>query len=329
MKGNKASTWEDLIDHRKLPYMATIRNIRNMIRAGISEKHHKLVLRKIADEGAVRSSKQSSFRFFSAYDVLKDLDDEYDRRKEEEEDEEKKKGSNSVATTMGSGHGGGKGSGRGGSRGNRGGGGKGGGDKGGRGGGGRGGRGGRNERGGISNRGKETKSVTPLLYTKEIVARYRKSLDEAVRIATTFNTKLIQGRTVVFLDLGGGNVGMLPRSAKGLGKSVRSPDELAYLLALQASVACEDCRIIGYGSAGKTINLSFDQKDTILGAVAGLGEIKAQLNSSEMSSELPELGHFIHDREHVDNMLVFSMDPLKEGKVRDFVHHYQIFINCT
>jgi telomerase protein component 1 len=31
-KGNKASTWESLIDHKKLPFMAMLRNIRNLIR---------------------------------------------------------------------------------------------------------------------------------------------------------------------------------------------------------------------------------------------------------------------------------------------------------
>ena len=31
LKGNKASVWEMLIDEKKLPYMATVRNIRNLI----------------------------------------------------------------------------------------------------------------------------------------------------------------------------------------------------------------------------------------------------------------------------------------------------------
>jgi telomerase protein component 1 len=34
-KGNKASTWEELIEHKKLPFMAMLRNIRNLIFAGI------------------------------------------------------------------------------------------------------------------------------------------------------------------------------------------------------------------------------------------------------------------------------------------------------
>jgi len=38
------------VDHRKLPFMAMLRNIRNMIKAGISEKHHSWILQKLSDE---------------------------------------------------------------------------------------------------------------------------------------------------------------------------------------------------------------------------------------------------------------------------------------
>ncbi len=47
MKGNKASVWEQLIDNKKLPYMAMLRNLRNMIKCGISEKHHQWVIKKL------------------------------------------------------------------------------------------------------------------------------------------------------------------------------------------------------------------------------------------------------------------------------------------
>jgi telomerase protein component 1 len=37
-------------DKRKLPFMAMLRNLRNMINAGISKKHHGWVLKKLSDE---------------------------------------------------------------------------------------------------------------------------------------------------------------------------------------------------------------------------------------------------------------------------------------
>ena len=49
-RGNKAAVWEELLDHNKLPFMAMLRNLRNLIKAGISEQHHKKVVRKLMDE---------------------------------------------------------------------------------------------------------------------------------------------------------------------------------------------------------------------------------------------------------------------------------------
>ena len=48
-------------------YMAILRNLRNIIEAGVDEKHMDKVLRAIADPVAVRKSKQLPFRFLSAY----------------------------------------------------------------------------------------------------------------------------------------------------------------------------------------------------------------------------------------------------------------------
>ena len=74
LRGNKAPVWEQLIDHKKLPFMAMLRNIRNLIIAGVSKTHHKWVIDKLSDERAVINSRQFPFRFFSAYEVLNELE---------------------------------------------------------------------------------------------------------------------------------------------------------------------------------------------------------------------------------------------------------------
>lgn len=51
-------------------YMAILRNLRNIIEAGVDEKHMDKVLRAIADPVAVRKSKQLPFRYLSAYKSL-------------------------------------------------------------------------------------------------------------------------------------------------------------------------------------------------------------------------------------------------------------------
>lgn len=53
-------------------YMAIIRNIRNIIEAGVDEKHMSKVLRAISNPEAVRKSKQLPFRFLSAYNAVGD-----------------------------------------------------------------------------------------------------------------------------------------------------------------------------------------------------------------------------------------------------------------
>lgn len=70
-RGNKAEVWEELIDSRKVGYMATLRNLRNILDADVGESHIQKVADYISSEGAVRKSKQLPFRFLSAYREIK------------------------------------------------------------------------------------------------------------------------------------------------------------------------------------------------------------------------------------------------------------------
>lgn len=70
-----------ITDNKKLPFMAMLRNIRNMLKTGISEQHHQKILGKLTDEGAVVHSKQFPFRFFSAFQILDDLEEDYNKHR--------------------------------------------------------------------------------------------------------------------------------------------------------------------------------------------------------------------------------------------------------
>ncbi|KAM9469250.1 telomerase protein component 1-like isoform 2-T2 [Clarias gariepinus] len=72
-KGNSATTWEKLIDNNSLPFMAMLRNLRNMITKGISLKHHEMILKRLSSKSAVIQSRQFPFRFLSAYKVIMEL----------------------------------------------------------------------------------------------------------------------------------------------------------------------------------------------------------------------------------------------------------------
>ncbi|XP_030220277.1 telomerase protein component 1 [Gadus morhua] len=72
-QGNKAATWEQLIDSKALPFMAMLRNLRNMITQGISEQHHQQILDRLTNKNAVVQSRQFPLRFLSAYKVIVEL----------------------------------------------------------------------------------------------------------------------------------------------------------------------------------------------------------------------------------------------------------------
>ena len=69
--GNNKETWEKLVDSGKLPYMATLRNLRSIINA--KPDNIEKVWYKIEDPEAVKRSKQLPFRFLSAYEQIQGI----------------------------------------------------------------------------------------------------------------------------------------------------------------------------------------------------------------------------------------------------------------
>jgi len=62
--------WEELIDSGKLGYMALLRNLRNIMQAGISHEHFQKVCVRLADPDEVTKAKQFPFRYLAAYREL-------------------------------------------------------------------------------------------------------------------------------------------------------------------------------------------------------------------------------------------------------------------
>ncbi|MFY9309135.1 MAG: TROVE domain-containing protein [Bacteroidia bacterium] len=69
--------WEELIDSNKIGYMATLRNLRNIIDAKVSAAHVKKVCDYLSNDVAVSNSKQLPFRFLAAYREVKVLQSEF------------------------------------------------------------------------------------------------------------------------------------------------------------------------------------------------------------------------------------------------------------
>ncbi|XP_069796907.1 telomerase protein component 1 isoform X3 [Narcine bancroftii] len=73
LHGNSARCWERLIDNQKLPFMAALRNLRNMISRGLSARHHRKLLAQFSDERCIVHSRQFPFRFLTALRVVSKL----------------------------------------------------------------------------------------------------------------------------------------------------------------------------------------------------------------------------------------------------------------
>lgn len=66
-QGNTKEAWEELIDKKGLPFMAMLRNLRNLLTASISEKHHDIILKRLRNEQEVSRSMQLPHRFLTAF----------------------------------------------------------------------------------------------------------------------------------------------------------------------------------------------------------------------------------------------------------------------
>ncbi len=65
--------WQELIESKKLGYMALMRNLRNILQAEVSKDHLKMVAKRLGDYKEVRRSKQLPIRFLSAYKELEEM----------------------------------------------------------------------------------------------------------------------------------------------------------------------------------------------------------------------------------------------------------------
>lgn len=71
------NVWEELIDSKKLGYMAFLRNLRNILQIGVSSAHIQKICHYLSDKNAVENSKQLPFRFLSAYREVKEVQSSY------------------------------------------------------------------------------------------------------------------------------------------------------------------------------------------------------------------------------------------------------------
>lgn len=73
-RGNSKEVWAQLIDSGKVGYMALLRNLRNILVAGVDEERVERVAAQLEDRDQVKRSRQVPVRFLSAYLEVQDLE---------------------------------------------------------------------------------------------------------------------------------------------------------------------------------------------------------------------------------------------------------------
>lgn len=69
-KGNTKEVWEELIQSKKVGYMAILRNLRNILKANVDSEYLDMVYSYLENENAIKNSKQLPFRWYEAYKTL-------------------------------------------------------------------------------------------------------------------------------------------------------------------------------------------------------------------------------------------------------------------
>ena len=72
--GNKPAVWESLLEKNSLPYMAMMRNLRNIIKSGIKDEYHKKCIDNIQKPELVANAKMFPFQYFSALSTLDQME---------------------------------------------------------------------------------------------------------------------------------------------------------------------------------------------------------------------------------------------------------------
>eukprot|EP01130_Rhizamoeba_saxonica_P006688 TRINITY_DN2669_c0_g1_i1.p1 TRINITY_DN2669_c0_g1~~TRINITY_DN2669_c0_g1_i1.p1 ORF type:complete len:2177 (+),score=451.33 TRINITY_DN2669_c0_g1_i1:90-6620(+) len=68
--GNTADTWISLIENKKLPFVAMMKNISNLVATGVPHKYHRWVQNRLSNASIIASSKIFPLKFLNLYDHI-------------------------------------------------------------------------------------------------------------------------------------------------------------------------------------------------------------------------------------------------------------------
>ena len=216
-QGNKAECWEGLISSNKLPFMAMLRNIRNLLATGVDGTTHQKVCDNLKNPDIIQNSRLFPFRFLSAYESLNVNLEEMKKLKENPNEIPSISESNSEDSDD---------SGRAGRA------------------------GGRPLRGdripGQRYFKAKAKKIPKVLPTPEVIEEYKAALEEAIKLATALNVSPLRGHTAIFCDASGS---MDCDISSGPFGSVRTCMDLGFLFGMMMRHVCETSDIYVFSSS--------------------------------------------------------------------------------
>jgi len=283
-RGNSAQVWEELIKSRKLPFMAMLRNLRNLLLTGVDRDTHEMVLSRLQDPGQVAQSRLFPFRFFSAFEAL-NVDLEELRKLKEDPTYQPAPPSGKRGLKRGRG---------------------------------------RSARGRharslsppqTEEEPKPRKKLIPKeLPTETLLAAYKAALETSIKLATTANVLPVLGHSVIFCDVSG-SMGAKLSGGSGLG-SVRTCKDAGVLLGLMLRYVCESSDVIAFSSPGSHQKCWFPislQSENILENMKAVEEQSSVLGGG---TDFPyDFVHsLIQEHKHVDQMFVFSDMMIAPGE---------------
>jgi telomerase protein component 1 len=309
--GNKAECWEDLIKQGKLPIMAMLRNLRNILLTGVDNETHSAVVEKLSNPEVIQKSRLFPFRFLSAYKSieidlkelqrLKSGDPEVPKNEEDEvveytDDEgnhvvERFPAARSRSTSP------------------------------------RRGRSPPRVRSARGGRWRSGHSVEPPIKkkviipkevpTQEILDSYKNSIDEAIKLATALNVDPIRGKTAIFCDCSGSM--SQPVSSKSVTSYNRCQD-VGFLFGLMVRSVSEDSDVYlfssrKYGNDKCWMKVDL-QGDNIFELLEKMNEMSAKLGGG---TEFPFdwFEEAIEGKQWYDNFIMFTDMMISEMSGHD------------
>ena len=315
--GNKAEVWQKLIDDKKLPYMATVRNLRNLVLAGISSDHVTAVCKYLSNAKAVAGSRMFPFRFYTAFDALNDLEELSKKEIQQPRSSAQAEKRAKAAAERGRGRGRGRC---------------------------RGGLGRRVPQGGGGRVDKKEFDLDVIRYNKLMqkkntmnkgaISPFRTALEKAVRISTAANIPPLQGITVVLCSCGH-EMNAEFAAAKGLMRKGTKAKEAAFLMALMCHSAAEVGKLLMY-STTRGVEATPDPASSLLNNVDTLlHKFPISFGNSSASSSLIKkqdgfLRRALADSEWIDNLVLIHASNNEDEDMRavqTWISRYRASVN--